>query len=172
MTWMKLEASLYGHPKVRKLARRLEIEEATAYGHLVLLWIWTVRIAPDGELSSFDFEDIALACQWTGDAEQFVRALVAVRLLDETTDGLIVHDWMERAERYKRSQQEQARRQQKRHGGTTGVQSGTTVSVTDRRKYGATSSNATNGSRSSGRSSSLAVPLSAPPTWMKVNEDE
>lgn len=50
-------------------------------------------MAPDGDLSSFDSEDIAIGAGWKGDAEEFVEACLRRGLLDQTEHGLSVHDW-------------------------------------------------------------------------------
>ena len=121
MYWSKLEANFHSHPKFRKLARRLEVEPVTARGHVATLWSWANHHAPDGDLSRFDADDIAYAAEWPGEPEVFVGALVAVGLLDETGDGVELHEWMERAEGYKRAESARNyRKRQSRVGEPTG----------------------------------------------------
>lgn len=113
MSWFQLEDSFYGHPKILRLSRRLGVNEAQAAGHVVLLWTWTLRMRPDGDLTGFEAEDVALASKWLGDSNTFVDSLVEIGLLDKSENGLEVHDWLERAERYNRSKKEAERRKNK-----------------------------------------------------------
>ena len=98
--WIELHDSAREHPKVLKLAKRLDIDPGSALGYVTSLWCWTLRMAPDGDLSSFDDEDVSLGAQWPAsrdgrDARTFIAAMVAVRLLDRCEHGLVVHDWQE-----------------------------------------------------------------------------
>lgn len=91
--WIELHDSAREHPKVLKLAKRLGITRVQALGHVISLWCWTLRMAADGDLRSFDSEDLELAADWDGTAGHFVEAALAVRLLDKGRYGFIVHDW-------------------------------------------------------------------------------
>lgn len=97
-----------------KLGRRLGVAHAQAIGHIGLLFAWAVDTAPDGDLSAYDAEDIAIACGWDGDPAALIAALVDLRWLDETDHGLVIHDWMERAEAHARARKEKKRREKKR----------------------------------------------------------
>ena len=122
MSWFRVEPSVRTHPKIHKLARRLGVPFPHALGLMTSLWAWVTETAADGDLGSYDCEDISFAAQWDGDPKAFETALLEVRLLDRTEHGLAVHDWDERAERYERSKKEAERRQKKRsrrHGGAT-----------------------------------------------------
>lgn len=92
MAWTPLHQELPGHPKTRKLARRLGLDTATTVGHLVCLWLWALGYAVDGDLSSFDADEIAIGAEWGGDADEFVGALLDARFLDEDRT---MHDWHE-----------------------------------------------------------------------------
>lgn len=123
MAWIKSSQELARHPKVKKLARILGINVPQAIGHLHLLWWWALDFAQDGDLSSYEPEDIAEAAGWEGDAAEFVKALVDAKgpsghgFLDDD-DGLRVHDWEEYAgallvRRKKNAEYKRASRQRK-----------------------------------------------------------
>jgi hypothetical protein len=90
--WIKLHASSFAHPKLRRLARRLELPPA-ALGHLASLWCFAAEFAPDGDLSSLEVEEIAEYAGWMSDAELFVSAATAAGLLDREGNLLVLHDW-------------------------------------------------------------------------------
>ena len=110
MAWFKLESTFATHPKFKKLARRLEIPEVYVRGHVSTFWAWVLVHAPDGNLSSFDREDIAVAAEWPGDPEHFVESMVAVKLLDDLDGVLMVHEWMDRAGSYREAMRKAAKR--------------------------------------------------------------
>ncbi len=96
MAWIELHQTLPSHRKIKKLKRLLKIKTPQAVGHLAMLWLWAVDNAPDGDLSQVDAEDIAEACEWPKDAEDFVAALKEAGLID---DDRRLHDWDEYAGR-------------------------------------------------------------------------
>lgn len=98
MDWLHSYKSLRSHPKTRKLARRVG-GIVPAIGHLHCLWWWALDYAPDGDLTKHDAEDIAIACEWDGDPEEIVSALVACGFL-ENGDGLSIHDAWEYIGKY------------------------------------------------------------------------
>ena len=89
-------------PKIRRLAVVLGIPWPHALGLAGLLWRFTAKHAPTGEIGRHDDEEIAAALEWPGEAEDLVAALVRCRLLDPTESAarLLVHDWPEHAPRY------------------------------------------------------------------------
>lgn len=89
-------------PKIRRLAVILEIPWPHALGLAGLLWRFTAKHAPTGEIGRHDDEEIAAALEWPGDAADLVAALTRCRLLDPTESAarLLVHDWPEHAPRY------------------------------------------------------------------------
>lgn len=99
--WIKAHSALARHPKTRRLARTLGISVPEAIGHLMMLWWWGTDYAQDGDLSSFDPEDIADAAGWDGDPDVLVEAMVSCSprgsgFLDRTEDGwLVLHEWEE-----------------------------------------------------------------------------
>lgn len=106
MAWMRLEDAVRDHPKIMEAAADLSIAKVQMIGHLVLLWTWALRNAPDGDLRGRSPRHIALVCEWTGDADAFVGVLQRCRMLDgNASDGTArVHDWMEYAAQYREAQ--------------------------------------------------------------------
>ncbi|MGH8421822.1 MAG: hypothetical protein ACRER3_05610, partial [Pseudomonas fluorescens] len=88
----RLSTSLPGHPKTKKLARRLG-----AAGPLgcIYLFLWTAANRSDGDLSGMTDEDIELAVDWTGDDGAFVATMMDVGFLEGATCARRVHDWAE-----------------------------------------------------------------------------
>ena len=115
MAWIELHQNLPAHRKVKKLKRLLKIKTPQAVGHLAMLWLWAVDNAPDGDLSALDPEDIAEACEWPKDAEQFVQALTEAGFIDPDAK---LHDWSDYAgillDR-RENQREQNRKRQQRY---------------------------------------------------------
>lgn len=100
--------SLFTHRKFRTLARRLG-SRALAVGSLELLW----AVANDaGDPLIGTPEDVEDVADWKGEAGQLVAALVTTRFLDETPDGLMVHDHGHHCPSYvrRRRDRERARR--------------------------------------------------------------
>jgi hypothetical protein len=93
--WIELHDSARDHPKLLKLARDLGIAKVQALGHVCSLWLWVLRMAPDGDLSSFDGDDIEIGAEWDGQPGKFVSALISRRFIDKTDDGYVVHDWQD-----------------------------------------------------------------------------
>lgn len=84
--------------KFKKLQRRLAEPMRSVVGILELLWRATALQAPRGDIGKFDNEDIAVLCDWDGDPDQLIEALVASGWLDRCTiHRLVVHDWAEHA---------------------------------------------------------------------------
>ena len=58
----------YTSPKIRRLAVVLSIPWPQAIGLAGLLWRFTAKHAPTGEIGRHDDEDIATALEWPGDS--------------------------------------------------------------------------------------------------------
>ncbi len=58
MTWIRTDVSGPDHPKVLRLSRKLRIERYHAWGLVSGLWCWVARLAPDGDLSSFEGREV------------------------------------------------------------------------------------------------------------------
>ena len=116
--YVELHSRTRYHPKTKKLSRHLDITRNSAIGYITTLWMWVLDMAPDGDLSSFDEEDIEDAVYWDGPAGALVAAMVVVGLLDEGPDGLLVHDWTDYSQRLKaadRKRKERHRKQKTTH---------------------------------------------------------
>jgi len=114
--WIELHDSTRDHPKILKAARDLKISPVHMLGHMASLWTWTLRMAPDGNLESFDDEDIAIASQWEGCHYEFIEVLANRRLLDLGPDGYLVHEWQKYSgsnKSAKRTREYRARRKEK-----------------------------------------------------------
>lgn len=87
--------------KFKKLARRLGVRDYVAAGVLEMLWIATQKNAPRGDIGRWDNEEIAIAIDWEGNADELVDALVDCGWLDRCDQHrLVVHDWHVHAPRY------------------------------------------------------------------------
>lgn len=99
---MKLEA--LDHPKTLDLAARLEVELPTAIGYLELLWAFTGKKAPEGNIGKWPDGAIARACYWMGRPEVFTLALQEAGFIDaDPLHRLTIHDWREHAPRWVKS---------------------------------------------------------------------
>lgn len=93
---MKLDA--LDHPKTHALTALLDISRPTAIGHLELLWAFTGKNAPQGNIGKWPDGAIARACDWIGPPDRFITALIESRFLDiDAVNRVSVHDWHEHA---------------------------------------------------------------------------
>jgi hypothetical protein len=90
---IRIAVDFWDHPKTQRLARELG---PLAPIHLQRLWMFAANNNRDGNLSNRDAIDIAVAAGWDGDPEQFVRTLIDRRWIDETPEGLCLHNWEKR----------------------------------------------------------------------------
>lgn len=103
MAWIESHQALRDHPKVARLCRLLDCSRREAVGMLHLLWWWALDNAEDGDVSDYDSLDLALAADWEGDPEVFVKALLTCGpgrrdgFLEDDGDRLVLHDWWEYA---------------------------------------------------------------------------
>lgn len=88
----RISTGLPGHPKAKKLMRRLG---QAAGWNLVCLILWAAANRSDGDLSGMSNEDIELAAEWEGEEGCFVDTLASVRFLDGTEGDYALHDWHE-----------------------------------------------------------------------------
>lgn len=96
---MKLDA--LEHPKTYDLAARLGVSRPTALGHLELLWAFTGKHAPQGDIGKWADGAIARACDWMGDPEVFLQSLLQSRFIDaDPTHRYLIHDWPDHAPRW------------------------------------------------------------------------
>ena len=120
--WIKCHEALVDNRKVRRTSRALDICEAQTIGHLVTLWINTMRHAPTGELDDWDNEDVAHYSGWSGDPGLLVSTLLEFNWLRQDT-CLVVNDWGEHnsseLSRIREQNRERQRRYRERHANVT-----------------------------------------------------
>lgn len=93
MAWIEVHQSLPTHRKTRRLARELKLngkDFPKAVGYMVMLWLWAIDNAPNGDLGGIDPYDVADAAEWSGDPEKFMDALKKSGFVD---DDMHIHDW-------------------------------------------------------------------------------
>jgi hypothetical protein len=113
MAWIESHQELARHPKTKKFARKLGVSNPTAIGHLHYLWWWALDYAQDGDLSSFEIEDIADAMDWPyEEASNLINALIESEFVDKDGERLLLHDWYDYAGRLvdKREQNKERKR--------------------------------------------------------------
>ena len=99
---MKLDA--LEHPKTLDLASKLDASLPATIGHLELLWAFTGKYAPAGDIGRHSDGAIARACHWTGRPELFTLALREAGFIDaDPTYRLTIHDWHDHAPRWVKS---------------------------------------------------------------------
>lgn len=98
MDWESVKHQVPDTLKFRKLQRRLGVSRVVTAGTLELLWIAVQKNAPRGDIGRFDNESIAIECDWEGNPDELVNALVETGWLELSDEHrLIVHDWHEHA---------------------------------------------------------------------------
>lgn len=119
MDWIESHTTVSHHPKTRRLSRSLGVPVAAVVGHLHCLWHWAAKFAPDGDLTKFDADDIAFGAMWDrGDysegsdveAEEFLKALIDRRFIDEDENGRRLHNWSTYAGTFLEGKREASRR--------------------------------------------------------------
>lgn len=88
------------HPKMKILARRLNIPLAFANGLMERLWHFTAKYCPRGDIGRYGNDEIAIESGWEGDADVFLGALLVPGGFVEQHDThrLVIHDWSEHAD--------------------------------------------------------------------------
>jgi hypothetical protein len=96
-----MKRETFRHPKILDLSSRLQCTRPEAIGYLTLLWDFTAEYAIQGDIGKHADGAIARACDYQGDPEKFIQALVDARWLDIDPDHrLLIHDWSEHCERW------------------------------------------------------------------------
>lgn len=88
----RISTGLPGHPKTKKLARRLGAEGPLG---CIYLFLWTAANRSNGDLSGMTDEDIELAIDWAGDEGAFVAAMAEVGFIEGAEGERVIHDWAE-----------------------------------------------------------------------------
>lgn len=97
MAWLQVDQTIRDHHKICDAAEQLGISPPHLTGCLVLFWLWALDNAPAGNLGRISPAAIARAAQWDGDKLEFIAVLQEHGLLDQTADGLAIHDWQDYA---------------------------------------------------------------------------
>ena len=149
MAWFELHQELWSHPKTKRMARLLDIPRPQAVGHVVGLWIWALDYAQDGDLSTYEPGDIADACDWQGDADQLVAALLECGRKDgpgflfRGDDGLEINDWEQYAGKTVKKRKQTAVRVQRKRERDANATDDTAGSNADVTRYKGVSNDAT-----------------------------
>ena len=94
-TDFRLSTNFFRHPKWIKLTRKLGTEGGLS---LIRLLAFVSTNNPTGNLGNMDIDDIAIAGDYQGDANEFVSTLVSVRYLDPPKGpckSFCIHDFEE-----------------------------------------------------------------------------
>lgn len=87
------------HPKMLDFSSSMNIPIWGAVGLLEMLWHWTARYAPEGNIGKHSNAAISRGIGWTEDPDKLISGLVAARWIDEIDGvGLYVHDWDQHCE--------------------------------------------------------------------------
>lgn len=95
MAWISVHEDVDG-PKLRKLAKRLGTDKATALGILVFLWFWGLRNADEtGRILDADREDIEMDLMSVTNLNicYVVDKLFDGGWLEERDGDIYIHDW-------------------------------------------------------------------------------
>lgn len=94
MSDIRIDLDFDTHPKIIKLKRRTG---DTGLLCLIRLWCYAAKHRSNGVLTDMDAEDVAIACCWSGNEQDFVDTLKQLRLLDQTEEGTYaLHNWEQR----------------------------------------------------------------------------
>jgi hypothetical protein len=87
--------------KFQRLMRRLKESKRGTIGLLEGMWLAVGKNCPRGDIGKFSNEEIAIMCDWEGDADELVNALVDCGWLDVcSVERLVVHDWHDHCPTY------------------------------------------------------------------------
>jgi hypothetical protein len=94
----EMKRTAINHPKIGRLSRALDIDEAYAIGILESVWHFTAKNAPAGNVGKWGDDEIVAAASKLPSAA-VIAALVSAGWLDQHDEHrLIVHDWHEHCE--------------------------------------------------------------------------
>lgn len=89
---VQLNVGFLDNWKIIKLRRRIG---ADAVLSLLKLWCVARTSKPDGNLGHVSPEDLEIMSSWNGSQNAFYETIRDLRLIDETQDGVSIHDWAE-----------------------------------------------------------------------------
>lgn len=113
MAWIELHQNMPGHRRTRRIKTVLGIDTPTAVGHMCLLWLWALDNAEDGSIGGMLNQEIADVCEYKGDADKFVDALVEAGYIIRKGDDMILHDWADYCGRLMDKREQNRLRQQR-----------------------------------------------------------
>jgi hypothetical protein len=93
--WIPVSVDLPDHFKTHALAGALGLDTLMAMAHLVSLWFWCFKYAPDGNITRFAPIVIARAARYPGDPDMFIQALIDSGYVDDEDGERLIHDWFE-----------------------------------------------------------------------------
>lgn len=100
-----MKRSTVDHPKLKMLMRALDVGKIEAVGILELLWHFTAKFTPAGDIGKYEPQSVADWMGYDGDAEALFGALASSRWLDRTQqthgeriNAYVVHDWFDHAD--------------------------------------------------------------------------
>jgi hypothetical protein len=95
MPALNLDLNYFEHPKTKRLIGLLG---PGAEVYPLRLWVYCGKYHhKDGDLSSYTEGEIESVSGWTGHPGRMLQAMLTVGFLEQTPDGLIVHDWQDHA---------------------------------------------------------------------------
>jgi len=77
-------------------------------------------VGVEGRLTEMTHTEIASASQWEGDPQEFLDALIYGEFIDNTSEGLVLHDWYDYAGKLIESRERERERSRKRRETTSG----------------------------------------------------
>lgn len=92
MAWIKSYQSLANHPKLLQIAAMLGLNQNETIGVMHRLWWWALDYAEDGNISKYPEISLAAACGLKS-PDGFLQALFECGFVDDTEEGLAIHDW-------------------------------------------------------------------------------
>lgn len=97
MAWLEIHQSLLNHRKTLEAAESLNLKPVYLLGHIVSLWLWALDNAPTGTLGHIKPQTLARVMDWSDDPQSLLGVLIDVGFLDESSAGLVIHDWWQYA---------------------------------------------------------------------------
>ena len=88
----RVSVDFFVHHKTRRVQR--QAGDAGVIG-LLLLWAYAAKHRSDGMLAGMDQTDIEAVAGWTGETGLLFQTLLDIGFLDQSEDGLRLHDWQE-----------------------------------------------------------------------------
>lgn len=95
--YIPLYVTLNSHPKFLKLCvllnKTASDERLLLRAKLENLWLWTMQYFPLGILQSCSAQEIALACSWSDNPDEWIDALIECDFLEQIENGFAIVNW-------------------------------------------------------------------------------